>query len=188
MKPAALFVMSDSHYFDLGLDCYDIERDARTYTGSAPVVAHPPCRSWSRMRAFAKPRPDERDLAIFAIEQVRRCGGVLEHPSGSELWRVAGLPTPGSTDRDIHRGWTLPVSQKWWGHRAEKRTWLYIVGVEPGSIPEMPLVLGEASHVCGLWSGRDRSRARKEIGPKERMASPPAFAQWLVDLASRACA
>jgi hypothetical protein len=182
---AALFVMPDSHYKSMpGVDAFDAERNALNFTGGCQVVAHPPCRSWSRMRHFAKPRPGERELAIFAIDMVRSCGGVLEHPSGSELWKVAGLPVPGSTAVDEYGGFTLPVSQKWWGHRAEKRTWLYIVGVSPTAIPPFPIVLGEAERVCGLWSGRDRSRARKEIGPNERMASPPLFAEWLVELAS----
>lgn len=184
MKVAALFVMPDSYYKSIqGVDAFDADRDALTFTGGLPVVAHPPCRAWSRMRHFAKPRPGERDLALFAIDMVRKCGGVVEHPSGSELWKVAGLPAPGSTAVDSFGGWTLPISQKWFGHRAEKRTWLYIVGVSPIAIPVFPLVLGEAERVCGLWSGRDRSRARKKIGPVERMASPPAFAHWLVDLA-----
>jgi hypothetical protein len=185
MNVAALFVRRDTVYRSLGVDCWDIDRDARGYRGRSPVVAHPPCRAWSRMRAFAKPRPDEKWLALFAIECVRQFGGVLEHPSGSSLFRTAGLPTPGSSERDAFGGWTMAVSQKWWGHRAEKRTWLYVCGVSPRVVPAFPIVLGEAERVCGLWSGRDRSRARKEIGPAEREATPPAFAQWLVDLASR---
>lgn len=185
---AVLFARRDSVYKTLpGCDVFDADRDALTFGGGLPVVAHPPCRSWSRMRTFAKPRPGERDLAIWAITQVRQWGGVLEHPSGSALFRELGLPKPGSTDRDEFGGWVLPISQKWWGHRAEKRTWLYIVGADFTAVPPMPLVLGEAERVCGLWSGRDRSRARKEIGPAEREHTPPDLARWLVDLA-RSCA
>lgn len=180
---AALFVRSDNHYGVMGVDCYDIERDARTFDLAKPVIAHPPCRSWSRLRHFARPRVDEKDLARWAVFVVRHCGGVLEHPSGSALFRELGLPRPGTTERDAFGGWVLPVSQKWWGHRAEKRTWLYIVGVEPCAVPSFPLTLGEAECTCGLWSGRDRSRARKEIGPAERERTPPAFAKWLVELA-----
>jgi hypothetical protein len=184
---AALFVRSDSVYKTMaGVDAFDFDRNALTFSGGMPVVAHPPCRSWSRMRHFAKPRPGERDLAVWAIDQVRCCGGVLEHPSGSALFRELALPKPGSTDRDRFGGWVLPISQKWWGHRAEKRTWLYVVGCGPTAVPSLPLVLGEAERVCGLWSGRDRSRARKEIGPAEREHTPAALAAWLVDLA-RAC-
>ncbi|MEO8059064.1 MAG: hypothetical protein ABI671_12115 [Burkholderiales bacterium] len=186
MSVAALFTRSDSIYRELDVECFGATRDARTFDLACPVVAHPPCRAWSRLRHFAKPRADEKDLARWALFVVRHCGGVLEHPSGSTLFKEAGLPEPGSTDRDAFGGFVLPLSQKWFGHRAEKRTWLYIVGIDPGAVPRMPLVLGDAERTCGLWGGRDRARARKEIGPAEREHTPPAFARWLVDLA-RAC-
>lgn len=182
---AVLFARSDSIYKGSDLaDVYDIERDARNYRGNLPVVAHPPCRAWGRLRHFAKPRPDEKDLALFAVDAVRRFGGVLEHPTASTLWPTAGLPRPGS-GRDEFGGWSIQVPQFWWGHRAEKSTWLYIVGCEPRGIPDIPLALGEAPCTVGLFSGRDRSRARKEISKAEREATPPAFAAWLLDLAQR---
>lgn len=182
---AVLFARSDSIYKSIqGLDVFDISRDARSYRGSLPVVAHPPCRAWGRLRAFAKPRQDEKYLALFAVDTVQRCGGVLEHPEASSLWRAAGLPPPG-WGQDEYGGWTLPVVQHWWGHRARKSTWLYIVGVSSRGIPDIPLVLGEASHTVGLFSGRDRATCRPEIGKAEREATPPEFARWLIDLASR---
>lgn len=177
---AALFCRSDSVYKSMpGVDVFDLERDALTWSGGSPVVAHPPCRAWSRLRHFARPRPGERELALWAVAQVRQFGGVLEHPSGSELFRHLGLPVPGSTARDAFGGFVLPVSQKWWGHRAEKRTWLYVVGVDPCALPGFPLVLGRAECVIG-------SRAGREVSKAEREATPPAFAQWLVDLARSA--
>ena len=53
---AVLFARADSYYKTLpGCEVYDMERDARTYDGPWPVVAHPPCRAWgsahSRTRA-----------------------------------------------------------------------------------------------------------------------------------------
>lgn len=186
---AALFCRSDTVYRSLGVDVFDIDRDARTFDLDAPVIAHPPCRAWSRLRHFANPRPDEKDLARWAVLVVRHCGGVLEHPSGSALFREAGLPKPGSSRRDAFGGWVLPVSQSWWGHRAEKRTWLYVVGVEPCSLPSFPLRLGEAECTMGLYSGRNRFTARKEVSKAEREATPELFARWLVDLAgvARVC-
>lgn len=184
---AALFARADSVYKTMpGLDVYDMERDARSFGLDRPVIAHPPCRSWSRLRHFAKPRADEKDLARWALHVVRHCGGVLEHPSGSALFREGLLPKPGSTDRDAFGGWVLPVSQSWFGHRAEKRTWPYIVGAEPADLPPIPLRLGEAERTCGLWSGRDRSKARGEVSKAEREHTPPDFARWLVEVA-RAC-
>lgn len=174
---AALFVDPRGPYPDLAAEWFDEARDARSFEGGLPVVAHPPCRAWSRLRAMAKPLPGERELAFYALDAVRRCGGVLEHPSGSLLWRVAGLPQ--GTTRDHHGGWTLVVDQNWWGHRARKRTLLYFVGVEPSRLPSIPLDLREPPCTVGLFSGRDRARARPELSKPERHLSPPAFARWL---------
>ena len=183
---AVLFARADSIYKKMpGLDVYDMERDARTFALDRPVVAHPPCRAWSRLRCFAKPMKDEKDLARWALHVVRHCGGVLEHPSGSRLFREGGITKPGSTDRDAFGGFVLPVSQSWFGHRAEKRTWLYICGIEPGDVPKMPLRLGEAERTCGLNSQRNRATARKEVSKAEREQTPPAFASYLVDIATR---
>jgi len=181
---AILFARQDSNYKAMpGCDVYDIDRDARTFAGGMPVVAHPPCRAWASLRHHAKPREGEKDLAFFAINAVRTNGGVLEHPWLSTLWDVAGLPEPGRIDE--WGGWTLPIDQNWFGHRARKRTRLYIVGVTPQQIPEMPIVLGEATHTVGLWSGRDRSRCRPSIAKWEYEHTPPALAEWLVELARR---
>lgn len=185
MTPVAvLFARADSIYKTLpGCDVYDMERDARTYDGPHPVVAHPPCRAWASLRNWAKPRADEKGLAHFAIAQVREWGGVLEHPLLSTLWAVAGLPEPGQ--RDKFGGWTLIVDQHWWGHRARKRTRLYIVGVEPHEIPVMPMRLGEATHTVGLWSGRDKATCRPTIAKHEFEHTPIDLAEWLVELARR---
>lgn len=190
---AALFCRADSIYKTIpGVDVFDIERDARTFADSCPVIAHPPCRAWGRLRHFAKPRDDEKQLALFGVEQVRRCGGVLEHPAHSTLWAEAGLPAPGQ--RDEFGGWTLPIYQSWWGHKAEKATWLYIVGCQPGDLPEIPMVLGEASHVIAQCrSLKDGARLKKgmqgwkpEVTKAEREHTPAELAIWLVDLA-RTC-
>lgn len=78
MNVAALFVRKDSIYKSIeGVDCYDIARDARNYTGALPVIAHPPCRAWGQLSYFAKPRSDEKELSFFAIDMVRKWGGYL---------------------------------------------------------------------------------------------------------------
>lgn len=175
---AVLFARSDSNYKSLDqTDVWDADRDARKWPGGLPVVAHPPCRAWGRLRHFAKPRDDEKELAHFAVRQVREYGGVLEHPASSSLWTAAGLPAIG--ERDEFGGWTLPISQHWWGHRAEKKTWLYIVGCAPSCIPDLPMVLGEAECVIGSKSGR------KEISKAEREHTPKELAIWLIALAAR---
>ena len=96
---AVLFAREDSVYKTLpSVEVYDMERDARTYDGPWPVVAHPPCRAWGGLRTFVNPRPDERNLARLAVALVREFGGVLEHPAGSTLWPAQRLPEPGRRD------------------------------------------------------------------------------------------
>ena len=178
---AVLFARSDSNYKTIPeCDVWDIDRDARLWSGGCPVVAHPPCRAWGRLRQFAKPRDDEKDLALFAVRQVRTWGGVLEHPDGSTLWQEAGLPAPGM--RDEYGGWTLPVLQFWWGHRAEKATLLYIVGCEPRDIPSIPLRIGRATHCIRPTKSYPRLPS---VTKAEREHTPPDLARWLVDLAAR---
>ena len=64
-KVAALFVRRDSVYKKIpGVDCYDIDRDARTFPGGMPIVAHPPCRTWGKYRHRAKAPDGEHELAI----------------------------------------------------------------------------------------------------------------------------
>ena len=54
---AVLFARADSVYKTLpGVDVYDIERDARTYDGPWPVVAHPPCTRWSMINGVVLSR------------------------------------------------------------------------------------------------------------------------------------
>lgn len=166
---AALFVRADNHYANLGVDCYDAKRDALTWPGGSPGIFHPPCRAWGQLSHFAKPRADERELSLWAMQQVRRWGGVLEHPFASRLWAASGCG--GFGIRDQFGGVLVPVLQRWWGHRADKKTCLYIVG----PVPDL------------TWCEDAPSVTTVErMGRAERERTPQAFAAWLVDLA-RAC-
>lgn len=188
MSVAALFVRKDSIYKSMpGVDAWDEARDARRYFGRDPVIAHPPCAQWGCLSHMSTDNPVQKDLAHFAVDIVRLCGGVLEHPKDSKLWAARALPAPGA-EPDRFGGWTLAVSQKWWGHRAEKKTLLYIVGCKPQAIPPMPITLGHAPMVCGQ-AGRRKNRTRcmdrPELPKAERERSPPAFAACLVELAAK---
>lgn len=178
---AVLFARSDSVYKTLpGCDVFDVERDARTWPGGAPVVAHPPCRQWGKLRQFAHGDAAEKQLARMAVLQVRMFGGVLEHPAESTLWADQGLPLPGRSPDGF--GWTAEIRQCDWGHKAEKLTWLYIVGCHPDDLPPLP-ARGEATGV--IKPQRGVPRTLKIVTKAEREQTPPALASWLVELARR---
>ena len=177
---SVLFVRKDSVYKQLGVDFWDKERDARLYNGPNPVVAHPPCRAWGQLSHFAKPEPGEKELALFAIDIIRKYGGVLEHPRASRLWPEY-LPLPGRTDE--YGGYSISVDQFWWGHKARKRTLLYIVGCPHKELPPIPLRFDAIEHVVSS-SSRSKRGKLKEIGKKEREATPVDFAIWLIKVAA----
>jgi len=157
---SVLFARADSVYKTLPeCDVWDWERDARKWPGGSPIVAHPPCRAWGRLRYFARPVTGEIELAIWAVDQV--------HPG----------------EIDEFGGWTLPILQFWFGHRCEKATWLYIVGIDPGQLPPIPFALGEATHVI---QSRKRSDHRPHVPKSEREHTPRQLAEWLVELARNA--
>lgn len=165
---SALFCCDSSPYRSIpGVDVFDVLRDARSFDLSTPVVAHPPCRAWGKLSYFAKPRHDERDLAIWAMWVVRHCGGVLEHPMTSRLWSFFGV-RPGC--RDDFGGLLVPVDQVDFGHRAQKRTGLYCVGcsVRPG------------------WGGVPTLSVER-MPHAEREQTPPALASILVEAARSVC-
>jgi hypothetical protein len=163
---AALYVHRRGPYSCLpGVDPWDIDRDATTYPGPHPVVAHPPCGHWGKYAHNCKQPGAE--CAEIALRQVRRWGGVLEHPLGSRLFKTAGIPGPGW---DLWGGLTLLVDQCRWGHPARKPTLLYFVGCTPPPIPP----------------DRAPTHELEKLSSKKRAATPPAFAAWLIEAARRA--
>lgn len=174
MKPVALYVDTRRGPYPslLGMaNCYGKDENALEYStlGSPPVIAHPPCGHWGRYHQKAQ---DEGSTGPIAVSQVRICGGVLEHPADSKLWKYCDMPKPGE-GKDSWNGWTLAVNQVDWGHESIKPTWLYIVGVEPHEIPPMPAAaIGPTRSVEGMHSGR-------------RHLTPRLFAIWLIEVASR---
>lgn len=186
-RVAALYVDPRGPYpLMQDVDCWDEARDARRYNGLQPVVAHPPCGPWGRLKHLYQ--GSEHDCALRALEQVRKCGGVLEHPAHSGLWAARKLPLPGELMTD-GCGLTIQVDQVRWGHVARKRTWLYLVGVRaPITLPPDR----KPTH----WIGGSRFRAGISERPSDHIRAgikacsheqarrtPPAFAEWLVSLA-----
>lgn len=181
MTVAVLFARADSNYKNIpGCDVYDMARNALTWLGGSPCIAHPPCRAWGRLRTFSRPAAGEKYLAVWSVAQVRTWGGVLEHPSTSLLWAHCGLPLPGA-GYDGFGGFSICIHQHWFGHKCEKATWLYIVGVRKQALPVMPMVLGEASHVLET---KKKIKDRPRLPKKEREHTPPDLCRWLIELAA----
>jgi len=181
MVTTVLFTQEKSIYLQLGCDCWDIHRDARNYAGSDPVIAHPPCRTWSKMKSLAKPNPAETELALMAIDIVRKNGGVLEHPKGSGLFTQGYLPLPGKPDP--HGGFSICVDQFWWGHLCKKPTLLYIVGVKQSELPAIPYSLDCVTRFIAS-SKATRHTKMKHISKAGRSATPIEFAKWLIQVAA----
>lgn len=182
---SALFVRKDSIYKSLGVDCWDIERDARLWPGGNSIIAHPPCRAWGSLSHFAKPREGEKELAILAVKWIREWGGVLEHPLRSKVWKECNLPTPGKIDQ--FGGYSLSIDQFWWGHRAQKATLLYIVGCSQKELPPLPIRFDCVTHtIASVIKKKSGRRAKQEVTKSEREHTPELFAKWLVEVANKA--
>lgn len=135
MVTPVLFVHNRSTYKKLPLfDCYDEKRNALNYTGSSAVICHPPCRTFSRLRGLSSAPIQEKQLAYFAIDLVRKNGGIVEHPADSNLWKECNIVKPGTYD--IYGGFTFCIDQSWFGYYTQKRTLLYIVGMKMKQIPD----------------------------------------------------
>lgn len=150
-----LFVRADSVYKRLGADCYDIERDATNFQWDRPAICHPPCRAWGNFRWNAKPRPGEKEMALWCLDGVRRVGGIVEHPRTSTLWQHL---LPGDRWLDINQGD--------FGHRAQKATRLFY-NLDAAHPPLPPPWLGGYTPV-------------EYMGVKEREETPPYLAKWLL--------
>jgi len=177
---AVLFCRKNSNYKNLVSECYDIDRNARTFDLEIPVIAHPPCRAWGMLRQFAKPRPDEKDLALFAIEIIRTNGGVLEHPRGSTLFPKY-LPLPGQTDS--FGGFTICISQKDFGHPAEKKTFLYVCGMSKNELPRLPISFDPVLFTIDTPKGKNT--LKKQCSKSWRERTPDLLMKYLIEIAEQ---
>jgi hypothetical protein len=182
---AALFIDPDGPYPTmLGVDAWDESRDARAYAGPHPVVAHPPCGPWSRLKHFCKFQ--DPSCGPSAVLSVQRWGGVLEHPADSKLFAHMGLPTPKDAT-DHHGGRTYEVDQCDWGHVTRKRTWIYVVRIDQ---PWVACLLrerrGKGTPVAAVCNGRGMVGGKRRATAEEARLTPTAFAVLLVKMARRA--
>lgn len=163
MKATVLCARRDSVYRSFpDLDIFDADRDAWTFDGSTPVIAHPPCRLFGKLHKHAKADDPirERALGVFCAHAVLSNGGVLEHPSYSKLWKLANLPLPGKPDS---RGFTLDIDQYWFGHPCIKRTWLFVSGLTPCELPSVPFQLGQPVMTVEMQSRSAREKTPLDL-------------------------
>ena len=186
---AALYVETGGVYYGLdGVDPWDETRDARLYDGPHPVIAHPPCNKWSPLAYINQRRlpgyklGDDGGCFKAALDAVNKWGGVLEHPANSVAWRHFQLDKP---ERGFWRGlfgsYVTEVDQGVYGHRARKRTWIYVIA--PQLPPDLDWREAQSSAIVSGFlhhKGTDESR---RVRPAEASRTPDAFRDVLIEIA-----
>jgi hypothetical protein len=197
---AALFVANGGAYFGMpNVDPWDAARDARTYAGPWPVVAHPPCARWCRLAGLVESRWGHRrgdDDGCFesALASVRKWGGVLEHPAWSDAWAHFGLPEPeprGGWRRNIwdDDGYACHVEQGRYGHPAKKATWLYAHGVQDLPVMRWGATPHQLTRAWVSWCGNNtRGAVRTRLTKRAALSTPAEFRDQLVSIAESATA
>ncbi len=196
---AALYVQADGCYVGIpDVDPWPESRDARTYAGPWPVVAHPPCERWGRYwnggpsAKVRRVKGDDGGCFAAALASVRQWGGVLEHPSASSAWAAHGLRAPladGWHAADFTGGWTCRVEQGAYGHRARKATWLYAHGVIDlpslrwGSAPGDFVRLDSGYHSADERARAVRTGACQRLSRRASAATPVEFRDLLISIA-----
>lgn len=186
---AALYVDGAGIYAsDPSVDPWPESRDARTYRGPHPVIAHPPCARWCQLARLVEARygyrvGDDGGCFAAALAAVRRWGGLLEHPAYSLAWPAHDLPRPlsrgGWTDPDSYGGRACHVEQAQYGHPARKATWLYAI------VPAYPeMRWGRVARPKAWVSSCDHVRYPDvpRLGRRAASATPPEFHAALLAL------
>jgi hypothetical protein len=197
-KIAALYVLSGGPYFGIeNVDPWDESRDARTYRGPYPVIAHPPCERWGRYwgggpMLHGTPKQkflgDDKGCFAHSLWAVRTFGGVIEHPEASHAWNFYGLRKPpqsgGWVPADQFGGWTCCIAQGNYGHQSQKLTWLYAVRTQRPQL-KWGLTPGKVRIEEGFHSKSERQRMKKackRISEIQRIATPEPFRDLLIKM------
>ena len=172
-----LFTQENSNYDKIKLfDCYNIKRNALSFTDRIPLIAHPPCRKFSKLRGLSTAPLSEKKLAFFALARIRQFGGILEHPRSSTLWKNGNFNLDGSIDS--YGGFLRSVDLSWFGFPARKKTMLYFCGIAPGQLPPIPISLDAITHVISSTS----SSNKKEISKKMRSTTPLPMIEFFIEV------
>lgn len=195
---AALFVEGNGPYAGVeGIEIWDKRRDARSYSGPYPIIAHPPCERWGRYWfggpsvKIRKQLGDDNGCFESALTSVRQFRGVLEHPEGSHAFRKFSLPIPsfngGWTNSDLYGGASCCVAQGHYGHRARKMTWLYAVGIYRSEMIWGPCKKERLDE--GFHSAQERREKRNlgqkpisRLSKKENLWTPLPFRDLLIKM------
>lgn len=186
---AALFVETDGVYFNLpGVIPWDQRKDARSYAGPHPVVAHPPCQLWVNFAGLnykryggAHNRPgNDGGCFAAALQAVRAHGGVLEHPYNSYAWHTFRLTPPivSGWIRQSDTEWVCEVWQSAYGHLARKRTWLFYASPDGIAPAEMIWTRIPGKAQVGWFD-----RLKPVLSKKAASSTPHAFRDALLGLA-----
>lgn len=206
---AALYVETNGAYYGrTDVDPWDEERDARSYSGPHPVVAHPPCQRWGKLWAgspivikrtgIRKIKGDDGGCFDAALASARKWGGIIEHPWQSHAWPHFGIPVPPRAGGWIETGdggYTCCVEQRPYGHYARKPTLLLVYGVKREDLPELEWGIGERQLDPDLVARVGLKRAIKlgevcskggGVDSSHRIGTPPAFRELLISIAKKA--
>ena len=153
--------------------------DSRAYMGPYPVVAHPPCAPWGRLRGMSNGA--DRDCGIAALNAVTAFGGCVEQPAWSTLFRAAGVAhVPGMVDRWGGRIVPIPDARRL-GGLTPKPTWVYMVGVpQEVRYAAWRMYSQAVYHDPGAWC------KVQNMSKRQREATPGPMARYLVYCAARA--
>ena len=182
----ALYVQKDGAYYGIdGVDPWDEERDARLYDGPWPVVAHPPCNTWSILAHVVQAKGlgkigDDGGCFASALAAVRKYGGVLEHPAMSIAWNTHELLKPcksGWSRSLFDNGWVCQVDQCNYGYMAKKRTWLYAVDCD------LYKFNWESSTPQFVMDTNKQHRTLPILPKSKRAITPEPFKRILIDMA-----
>lgn len=167
-----------SIYLKLGADCYDKSRDALSFNKPVPVIAHPPCRRFSKMRGLTKAPGSEEEIAYHCLEHVQKYGGILEHPRSSLLWKKLTLHA--GSNLTTCGGMLISVNASWFGHPAEKKTCFYINGITQDKLPSMPYSLTVPTRTIGKSLTKHGRSPKKACTPGMNNHTPWLMALWLL--------
>lgn len=187
---SVLFCDPKGVYSESDVDMWCIDRNAMNFKGENPVICHPPCQLWGRFAIINykrwggehnKPKNDGGKFK-FALDVVRKNGGVLEHPAFSYAWDEYGLKKPRSIGW-VYCGDNEYVCEVWqsaYGHLANKRTWLFYKGEKPF---ELRWDRPKGTHQIGFYDQRGKDKNKPTLSGRKASATPVEFRDELIKLA-----